>query len=197
MKTQKKLERAEAKALEREMFNVLHFEDSNPSGNPIPPDTLFTKVFKMRNVGTQEWTEGTQLVRLGKKDISIQSQDSICLPKAVKPGEEVEVSITMKAPTEPGSYACCWRLRLSSGKNLGKKTVVKIVVALLYPPPGFVPQVSSPERSTPEPSAPVQEKWGPAIASLESMGFAKSPAMIQLLDKHNGNVNIVAGALCQ
>jgi len=188
MKKQKKLERAQAKALEREMFNVLFIDDPNQTGNPIPPNTLFTPVFKLRNVGTQEWPEGTQLVRIGKTDPSgIQSQESISVPKAVKPGEEVDVSITMKAPAQPGSYACRWRLRLASGKNLGKKTVVKIVVAQLYPIPSFIQA---------EPSAPVQEKWAPAISALESMGFSRSPAMMQLLDRHNGDVNTVAGALC-
>ncbi len=37
----------------------------------------------------------------------------------VKPGEEVEISVTLKAPEEPGEYRGDWKLRNAAGQIFG------------------------------------------------------------------------------
>lgn len=79
---------------------------SIPDGMPIHAGEPFRKTWRIRNVGTTTWQIGYELV----SDGMMKSTNSIPLPPA-KPGEEVEVSVDLVAPSTSGIQRSTWMPR--------------------------------------------------------------------------------------
>lgn len=84
-----------------------------PDGTAFQPGETFVKTWRLRNIGVCTWTSGYQLI--------FDSGDAMGGPAAqalagsVAPGQTVDLSITLKAPTAPGTYRGYWRLRNAAG----------------------------------------------------------------------------------
>ena len=63
-------------------------------------------------------------------DAAAEKLDGIAEPltTAVAPGEEVEVSVRFKAPTNTGEHRSYWRMQNASGSTFGEFFYVSIVV---------------------------------------------------------------------
>jgi hypothetical protein len=115
----------------------------------------FTKVWRLKNIGECKWT----------RDYSVQffsgermgAPKSVPVSKVVDPGESVEISVDMIAPSVGGKYQGNWKLRNPSGQWFGigpsgdAAFWVRIVVV---PPPTPTP---TPVTATPtaSPTPPV------------------------------------------
>jgi len=78
----------------------------------------FTKTWRLRNSGTCTWTSGYQLVfdhgdRMSAPDAAMVTSGT------VPPGSTVDVSVTLKAPPDAGTYQGYFKLRNPSGVLFG------------------------------------------------------------------------------
>jgi hypothetical protein len=87
-----------------------------PDGTLVEPRQMLTKTWRVRNNGTSAWTPGYAFAFVA--DDQMDGPDSVPLPLAL-PGEEVEVTVTLVAPDEPGLHRSSWRARNSDGRLFG------------------------------------------------------------------------------
>jgi len=88
-----------------------------PDGTAINSGTKFTKTWRLKNTGACTWTTDYDVVFFtGDK---IGGASSYSLDETVSPGETVDISISLTAPNNLGTYAGYWKLRTSGGVNFG------------------------------------------------------------------------------
>jgi hypothetical protein len=90
---------------------------SIPDGTTMDPEETFTKVWRLKNIGSERWTKDYALVfvsgvRMGAPKVNH-------LARAVDPGETIDLSVDMTAPLEPGKYTGYWALRNENGGIFG------------------------------------------------------------------------------
>ena len=97
----------------------LHFIDdvTIPDETVMAPGQTFRKVWRIQNSGSCTWSAGYQLVYTGGDPMGNNYVAN--LPKAVAPGEIVDVSVDLKAPGAYGSYQSFWKLRSPAGNIFG------------------------------------------------------------------------------
>jgi hypothetical protein len=107
-----------------------------PDGSQITPGATFTKTWRLRNAGTCTWS-GYALVFDSGDAMNGASPTTI---GTVGPGQEVDVSVNLTAPSAVGSYRGFWRIRNASGVFLpvlngtqGRSFFVDIRVAVSSP----------------------------------------------------------------
>jgi hypothetical protein len=81
------------------------------------PGAKFTKTWRLKNVGTCTWTTAYSLVFVNGNSLSGDTE--VGLPNRVRPGETVDVSVTLKAPSREGTYKGFWMLRNDAGEDFG------------------------------------------------------------------------------
>jgi len=91
----------------------------------IKPGQSFTKIWRLRNMGTCQWENGYSLVFVGGSKMYAQE---IIPVSPIQPKGVVDVSVLMVAPSNPGTYQCRWRMRNERGELFGTPIWVKIVV---------------------------------------------------------------------
>ncbi len=103
-----------------------------PDGSEISPGATFVKTWRVRNTGISTWTPNYAVIYGWSSDNwkSIKNHPPAPAPigKSVAPGEEVDVSITIKAPVESGYYQAVFRLRNDRGYPFGQWLTVIIKV---------------------------------------------------------------------
>ena len=106
---------------------------SIPDGSIFAPSATFTKSWRLKNAGTCTWS-GYQLVFDSGDSMSGTSPTPI---GTVSPGQEVDLSVNLTAPTTNGTYRGYWRIRNASGVLIpvlggtqGKSFFVDIKVAV-------------------------------------------------------------------
>lgn len=91
---------------------------SIPDGTSFAPGETFVKTWRLRNSGSCTWTSDYSVV-FDTGD-AMSGPASFPLTQAnIAPGDEVEISINLTAPQEPGSYRGDWRLRNPAGQVFG------------------------------------------------------------------------------
>lgn len=117
-----------------------------PDGTEFAPGTTFTKTWRLRNIGTCTWSGYSVVFDSGN---AMNGTSPSPLP-TVAPGQEVDVSIDMVAPSTPGTYRGYWRIRNASGVLIpvaggyqGKSFFVEIKVRTASP--GFDLYTRAPE----------------------------------------------------
>ena len=88
-----------------------------PDGTQLSLGEVFTKTWRLQNRGTCTWTPDYMLVFTGGD--SMGATTAVRLPGYVAPGQTVDVSVTLTAPTSVGSYTGYWMLRNPSGALFG------------------------------------------------------------------------------
>jgi len=96
---------------------------------PVAPGESFTKTWLIKNIGSCSWGEGYRLVfSYGER----MGGEAVPLEAAIAPGQEVEVSVTFKAPDLAGTYFSSWTMQNALGipflGNDNKSLYVQIVV---------------------------------------------------------------------
>jgi hypothetical protein len=85
-----------------------------PDGTAIAPGAVFDKVWRIKNTGQTTWTTGYTLVFIDGERMG--SPDSIAMPREVKPGETIDISVRLTAPVKTGTFQTFYRLRTSGGQ---------------------------------------------------------------------------------
>jgi hypothetical protein len=97
-----------------------------PDGSQMTPGQEFVKTWKVRNNGSCVWGAGYGLVYAGYADrMSGQPEP---LSTVVEIGQEVEVSVSFKAPSKAGEYVSAWQMANAKGIPFGPAIFVKILV---------------------------------------------------------------------
>ncbi len=77
-------------------------------GTIMAPGTEFTKTWRIKNSGSCKWDGRFTLVFFSGDKMG--ETTSIPIPRVVYPGQEVDFSITLTAPSSYGTYTGQWRL---------------------------------------------------------------------------------------
>lgn len=80
-----------------------------PDDTRMTPGQSFTKTWRLVNTGTCPWTTEYSLALFSGEPMGAPA--NIRLPKAVAPGETVDISVDLIAPAAAGSYQGNWKLR--------------------------------------------------------------------------------------
>jgi len=88
-----------------------------PDGTTFQPGAAFKKTWRLKNIGTCTWTTSYALVfDSGEK---MGAPASINFPANVAPGQTVDLSVDMTAPSNPGHYIGYWKFRNAAGVLFG------------------------------------------------------------------------------
>ena len=88
-----------------------------PDGTKMEPGDDFTKTWRLLNAGTCSWTTAYRLVFVSGD--RMQAPLSVGMPGNVNPGQTVDISADMIAPTGNGEYQGYWSLRNAAGATFG------------------------------------------------------------------------------
>ena len=90
-----------------------------PDDSVIEAGKTFVKTWRVRNDGTCTWgPSGYPLHALAFTGGSkLGAPDQVPLPKTVAPGEQVDLSVSMTAPTTAGTYTSQWGFRVDNDPN--------------------------------------------------------------------------------
>ena len=87
-----------------------------PDGSAFQPGVAFVKTWRLKNTGSCTWTRGYGLAFVSGDPLGATS--STTMPE-VAPGQQVNVSLDMNAPTKPGHYRGYWKLKDAQGVKFG------------------------------------------------------------------------------
>lgn len=97
-----------------------------PDNTTMSPGQEFTKTWRVKNTGSCPWGAGYALAYAGYANQ--MSGQFIPLTVVVQPGEEVELSVQFKAPTQVGEYVSAWAMKNPQGRTFPQIIFVKIIV---------------------------------------------------------------------
>ncbi len=88
-----------------------------PDGTSLAPGTEFTKIWRIKNVGSCTWTQDYDLVFV--RGDQMEAPQTVPIPRQVAPGESIDLAVPMRAPQRVGDYQGFWILRTPSGEQFG------------------------------------------------------------------------------
>jgi hypothetical protein len=89
-----------------------------PDNTTVEPGEQFTKTWELRNTGTCTWNSNYSIV-FDHGEAMGGPASAPLTTGTVAPDEEVEVSVTLVAPEEEGTYQGYWMLRNQAGQIFG------------------------------------------------------------------------------
>jgi hypothetical protein len=101
-----------------------------PDGTSIAPNTEFVKTWRVQNIGNCTWTTSYKLVfsyAVNETPANWKTA-TLTLPQEVKPGETVDLSITLKTPDKAGTYGGAWGMLTDLGVDFPEVLTIQIVV---------------------------------------------------------------------
>ena len=103
-----------------------------PDNTELTPGESFTKTWRLKNSGSCTWTSGYSLVFDSGTAMGAPASQQLTTG-TIAPGQEVDISVDLTAPDDPGTYQGFFKLRNPSGTIFGlgsdsKPFWVKIVV---------------------------------------------------------------------
>lgn len=93
------------------------------------PGQTFTMIWTLKNTGTSTWTAG-YLLRYYSGD-TLGAPKEVPVGREVLPGDQIDISIPMKAPAKPGSYISNWVMSNENRSNFKEPVYLDIIVAAL------------------------------------------------------------------
>jgi hypothetical protein len=117
-----------------------------PDGTDFDPGTVFTKVWQLRNSGTNTWTPGYGLAFFSGAQMSGPSV--VPLTANVPPGGTVEVSVDLVAPDSGGKYRGYWKMQNAADEIFEFAVYVEIDVVGGGPSVTITPQPPGSGRVT-------------------------------------------------
>lgn len=86
-------------------------------GSIIAPGATFTKVWRLKNTGSCTWDSNYDLVFVSGN--AMKADKVVPLKNKVFPGETVDLSVELVAPTDKGNYRSHWMLSNATGHRFG------------------------------------------------------------------------------
>jgi hypothetical protein len=90
---------------------------SIPDGTKLNAGSAFTKAWRLQNSGSCKWDTGFDIVF--SKGNQLGANTVYDLPYEVAPGQTIDISINMVAPSVNGKYSSEWMLKSSNGVTFG------------------------------------------------------------------------------
>jgi hypothetical protein len=81
------------------------------------PNIEFTKIWRVKNVGSCIWT--TQYALIHSSGERMSGKKTNFLSQSVKPGQTIDIAVAMEAPGSPNTYQGLWMLQSQDGKAFG------------------------------------------------------------------------------
>ncbi len=121
----------------------LNLDDHNMQAPPIlVPGQDFSKGWRVQNDGTCPWPAEFELAFAnGNRIESAMGGSSVKLGNAVQPGEQIDITVNLRAPQTYGTFQGFWRMRDTAGQAFGETVWVGV-------------QVPDPNPPAPVPTAP-------------------------------------------
>lgn len=91
-----------------------------PDGSTVAPGGVFSKIWRVKNIGTCPWNTSYSLVYVSGEKFG--APNAVALPGSVGPGQTVDIPVNLTAPSKGGSYTGYWKLRNASGVLFGVGT---------------------------------------------------------------------------
>ena len=88
-----------------------------PDGMRFDPGATFKKTWRLKNIGTCTWTTSYSLVFDSGERMGAPA--SVPFPSSVAPGQTVDLTVDMTAPSTAGHYIGYWKLKNASGVLFG------------------------------------------------------------------------------
>lgn len=88
-----------------------------PDGTRMRPEHEFKKTWRLKNIGTCSWSSDYDLVYSSGE--RMDGDKAVSFARTVKPGDTVELSVELTAPSDPGKYTGYWLLRDAAGRIFG------------------------------------------------------------------------------
>ncbi|XP_077151654.1 protein ILRUN isoform X3 [Ranitomeya variabilis] len=85
-------------------------------GESVPPDTQFTKTWRVQNTGSEAWPPGVCLRYVGGDQFG---HVNMVLVRSLDTQEMTDVSVPMCSPNRPGMYQGQWRMCTATGLYYG------------------------------------------------------------------------------
>jgi hypothetical protein len=152
-----------------------------PDNTQFLPGQAFEKVWRVENSGGCNWGEGTRWVFVSGERMS--APDSVAVADTL-PGDSVDISVRMVAPSAPGTHRGTWRLQSAAGLFISSGFWVQIVV----PPPTDTPTPTPTRTVTPEPLRMSLEQSTDTVYS----GECGDPQTIRIVANLSGSPETIA-----
>ena len=120
-----------------------------PDHTHLDKEESFVKTWRVRNSGTCEWPEGTQLVFV--RGELLNAPDSVAV-SVLPAGESTEVSVEMTAPATDDTFEGTWRLANAEGELFG--TLLTVVIRVGQEPTAAPAPTANPAAPAPPPPPP-------------------------------------------
>lgn len=159
-----------------------------PEGMNVQPGENFIKTWRLQNAGTSTWNASYQLVFISGDPMG--GPDRVALTGQVPPGGQLDISVYLTAPSQPGRYRGVWQMVNSANEPFEDALWVEINVVggTLTPGAGTAIATLTPTRavsptSTPTPTPKPRGApwlWGGLAAFLILAGLTLALAIIDL-----------------
>ncbi len=122
----------------------------------------FTKTWLVENSGDVTWGSGYKIVNIGGEAMTAVTSHPI---PAARPGDQVEISVTLTVPQAPGTHFSDWRLQDDKGSLFGDIIYTRIISEPPVVSPGgvanskFVADVTVPDDTLVKPGDPFVKTW--------------------------------------
>lgn len=107
-----------------------------PDGSTVGIGVNFTKIWRVRNVGTCTWNTSYALVFVNGEKLGAPA--FVPVPGSVAPGQSIDIPVQMTAPNQVGRFKGYWKMRNSSGVLFGFGTSVDETIYVDVNVNGFV-----------------------------------------------------------
>jgi hypothetical protein len=102
-----------------------------PDHTVVAPGQTFVKTWRIQNDGTSTWTTDYDLVFIDGQQMGTVTETP--LTTTVSPGQQVDISVSLTAPTANGAYTGYWKMRNTAGAYFNYSVTVVIDVGSTGP----------------------------------------------------------------
>ena len=106
--------------------HALFVSETIGDGTDFDPNDNFTKTWRLKNDGTCTWNTNYKLVFVDGDQMSGPANKN--LTQSVAPGEQVDISVDLKAPGSAGTYKGFWKVADDEGQYFVHNIWVEIEV---------------------------------------------------------------------
>jgi hypothetical protein len=100
-----------------------------PDGSEVVAKSEFVKTWRVKNLGPCTWNKNYHLIfGWGGVGTNWNTNPPVVFPGTVLPGESLELTVDLDAPSAPGSYSAAFRLQNDKGYNFGDSLTVVVTV---------------------------------------------------------------------
>ena len=157
----------EVVALQRTLRDEMTFvsDVTIPDGTDVVAEESFLKTWRLKNTGTSTWKDYT-LEYIGDpfaRDSQMGAPLAISIPFA-RPDQTIDVSVSLTAPSSPGTHRSTWRLRKKDGGLFGQQLFAEIKVSEKIKPAGvdglsYIDDVTIQDNTELVPQQQIQKIW--------------------------------------